>query len=69
MLLSKFRWNLVFGVSKSVKTLIRSRFQGMYWCAHKITTITSIQHTVTPPPPPFSDLPLALHMKFNFENE
>ena len=23
-----------------------SRFQGMYWCAHKTATLTSIQHTV-----------------------
>ena len=30
------------------KTLIKSRFQGMYWCAHKTTTLTSIQHTVPP---------------------
>ena len=33
---------------KLFKTLIRSRFQGMYWCAHKTTTLTSIQHTVPP---------------------
>ena len=31
---------------KLFKTLIRSRFQGMYWCAHKTATLTSIQHTV-----------------------
>ena len=28
------------------KTLIRSRVHGMYWCAHKTATLTSIQHTV-----------------------
>ena len=26
--------------------MIRSRFQGMYWCAHKTATLTSIQHIV-----------------------
>ena len=26
--------------------MIRSRFQGMYWCAHKTATITSFQRTV-----------------------
>ena len=31
---------------KLSKTLIRSRFYGMYWCAHKTATLTSIQHTV-----------------------
>ena len=31
---------------KLFKTLIRSRFQDMYWCAHKTVTLTSIQHTV-----------------------
>ena len=36
---------------KLFKTLIRSRFHGMYWCAHKTATLNSIQHTV-----PFSDL-------------
>ena len=30
---------------KLFKTLIMSRFQGMYWHAHKIATLTSIQHT------------------------
>ena len=33
---------------KLFKTLNRSRFQGMYWCAHKTATLTSIQHTVPP---------------------
>ena len=28
--------DLVLEISKKIKTLIRSRFQGMYWCAHKI---------------------------------
>ena len=28
------------------KTLIRSRFHGMHWCAHKTATLTSIQQTV-----------------------
>ena len=31
---------------KLFKTLNRSRLQGMYWCAHKTATLTSIQHTV-----------------------
>ena len=31
---------------KLFKTLIRSKFQGMCWCAHKTATLTSIQHTV-----------------------
>ena len=35
--------DLVFELSK---TLIKSRFQVMYWCAHKTATLTSIQHTV-----------------------
>ena len=35
---------------KLFKTLIRSRFQGMYWYAHKTATLTSIQHTVPPSP-------------------
>ena len=26
--------------------MIRSRFQGMYWQAHKTATLTSFQHTV-----------------------
>ena len=26
--------------------MIRSRIQGMYWCAHKTATLTSYQHTV-----------------------
>ena len=30
---------------KLFKTLIRSRFQGMYWCAHKTATLISNQHT------------------------
>ena len=34
---------------KLCKTLIRSRFHGMYWCAHKTATLTSIQNTVPPP--------------------
>ena len=29
-----------------LKTLIVSRFQGMYWCAHETTTLTAIKHTV-----------------------
>ena len=33
---------------KLFKTLIRSRFQGMYRCAHKTATLTLIQHTVPP---------------------
>ena len=35
---------------KLFKTLIRSRFQGMYWRAHKTANLTSIQHTVPPLP-------------------
>ena len=31
---------------KIFKTLIISRFQGMYWRAHKTATLTAIQHTV-----------------------
>ena len=31
---------------KLFKTLIRSRFHGMYWCGHKTATLTSNQHTV-----------------------
>ena len=31
---------------KLSKTLITSRFHGIYWCAHKTATLTSIQHTV-----------------------
>ena len=38
---SQSRWRMVY-----CKTLIRSRFQGIYWRAHKTTTSTSIQHTV-----------------------
>ena len=34
---------------KICKTLIRSRFYGKYWCAHKTATFTSIQHTVPHP--------------------
>ena len=34
---------------KLFKTLIRIRFQGMYWCAHKTATLTSIQHCAHPP--------------------
>ena len=30
---------------KLFKTLIRSWFQRMHWCAHKTATLTSIQHT------------------------
>ena len=33
---------------KLCKTLIRSRCHGIYWCAHKPATLTSIQHTVPP---------------------
>ena len=33
---------------KSFKTMIRSRFHGMYWHAHKTATLTSFQHTVPP---------------------
>ena len=31
---------------KLFKTLIINRFQGIYFCAHKTATLTSIQHTV-----------------------
>ena len=31
---------------KLFKTMIRSGFQGIYWCAHKTATLTSIQFTV-----------------------
>ena len=31
---------------KLIKYMIRSRIQGMYWCAHKTATLTSFQHTV-----------------------
>merc|ERR1712051_513710 len=46
-----FNWHLRVGIwclkyQKLSKTLIRSRFHGMYWCAHKTATLTSIQHTV-----------------------
>jgi hypothetical protein len=34
---------------KIFKTLIISRFQGTYCCAHKTATLTSIQHTVSHP--------------------
>ena len=34
---------------KLFKTLIKSRFQGMYRCAHKTATLTSIQHTMPSP--------------------
>ena len=44
---------MAFDALKSIlimvfETLIKSKFQGMYWCAHKTTTLTSIQHTVPP---------------------
>jgi hypothetical protein len=35
-----------YNCQKLFKTLITSRFQGMYCCAHKTATLTSIQHTV-----------------------
>ena len=31
---------------KWLNTLIKNKFQGMYWCAHKTATLTSIQNTV-----------------------
>ena len=30
--------------------MITSRFQGMYWHAHKTATLTSFQRSVPPPP-------------------
>ena len=41
--------NLIFEKSKIFKTLIISRFHGIYWRAHKIDTLTLIQHTVPRP--------------------
>ena len=38
--------DMVFEVSKIIKTLIIGRFQGMYWRAHKTATLTSNQHIV-----------------------
>ena len=43
--LAKSRGSLVRGYSNP-ETII---FQGMYWCAHKTATLTSIQHTVGGP--------------------
>merc|ERR1712051_827323 len=81
-----FNWHLRVGIwclkyQKLSKTLIRSRFHGMHWCAHKTATLTSIQHTVPPPsyasaemPPDEQDLlflnkyhtPIALIIKQRF---
>ena len=36
----------MFEISKIIQTMIRSRIQGMYWCAHKTATLTSFQRTV-----------------------
>ena len=57
----------VWNIKKKLKTLIRSRFQGMYWCSHKTTTLTSIQHTVeggNQPLPPVSMALIYLCLQF-----
>ena len=48
---------------KLFKTIIRSRFQGMYWRAHKTATLTSFQRTV--PPSGFSNQTLCICMWFH----
>ena len=45
------------------KTLIRSRFLGMYWRAHKTATLTLIQHTVGGGGR-FYNMPNQIHMYF-----
>ena len=47
MLLSKSQQGSgVQNIKNYAKTLNRRRFHGIYWCAHKTATLTSIQHTV-----------------------
>ena len=41
---------------KIFKIMIRSRFHGMYWRAHKTATLTSFQRTVPSPPKIFRRL-------------